>query len=569
MADQPEPAGAQSGDHQQYPPPSTTLAIKSPGFNLGEVWLPGLILSLIFLLPLVGVVLGSVLAEGWAGWLDRSLELIRRGSTWRSLSFSLVQASISAIITLVLAMPGAYCLVKYRFFGRRIIQALGMASFVLPSLLIILGVISFYGRAGVLNSLLGTQWSFVYSPVGIILAHVLFNLAIGIRLLARGWEELDPRYIEASRSLGDSSFGRLVRLYLPFLTRRIISAFLIIFLYCFLSFSIILLFGGVGFITLEVLIYREMYVNLNPAGAGFLVLLQLAVVGGVVGLIQYAGKNRDTRLSARAWNPTPLSTLPLGPKILWRIYWLVIGMIVIAPLVALVWRSFTPQGTWTLSGYIQLFTGQASRGTGPSLNRVIRGTVGQAVRQSLVFAGATGAITSILGYLVAKKFAWTHRPWIDALFLLPLLVSGVTLSLGYTLIFDGWVVRELLIVLVQVSLAFPLVFRFYREAFRSFPKSYGEASQSLGANRWFEFSQVEFPLLRGPMIQAFAFGAAISLGDFTGAYTLGRGEVITIPVALFRLIGFQHFGSALSLGVVYLLMTLALFLILEIDRKPQ
>ncbi len=534
---------------------------------------PGLAVLLVVFLTLA-LPLGGIL---WAGWLDtrsfpafldRAQAVLTRGSTWRSTGFSFFQAGVSAALTLVLAIPGSYALARYTFKGKGFIQALGMASFVLPSLLIILAVMSFYGRAGVLNQILGTRFSFVYSPVGIILAHLMFNLAIGLRMLTQGWLDLDQRLVDASRSLGDSSLGRLRRLALPFLGRRMVSAFLLIFLYCFLSFSIVLIFGGVGFITLEVLIYREMYVSLSPAGAAVLVLLQLLVTGLVVALSQFWG--RSVQRGARPVEVKPMGSLSFPSRILWGLYWTLVYLFLLAPLGALMFRSFWDDGALGFAAYRSLFLGTGGRGTGPGIFEVMRATTGQVFLDSLVLALSSGTASVLLGYLVARLLSRRDFSGSDTLFLLPLVVSGVTLSLGMGQVLSSFVSRWILIVLVQTVMAFPLVFRIFREGFRSFPPSYQEAAKSLGAGTWFRIRTLELPLLWPIGLQAFAFGAAISLGDFTGVYTLGRGEVVTVPIAMFRLIGFQHFPAALALGVCYIMVTLGVFLLIDsFDRRKK
>jgi len=518
-------------------------------------------------LPLGGVVYGALADGGWSGWGEAALDLSTKASTWRSLGFSLAQAGLSALFTILLALPGSFALVRYRFRGKKLIRALGMASFVMPSLLIILGVVSFYGRSGVLNAVLGTDFSFVYSPVGIIIAHMMFNGAIALGMLSQGWADMDPRQIEASRSLGDSPLQRIFRLYLPFLTRRIISAYLLIFLYCFLSFSIVLLFGGVGFVTLEVQIYREMYVALRPAGAGFLVFLQLGVTSLLAWGIQKGGKKRESVRGKATWEELPMRTLRPSLRAAWGFYWVFVFLVLVAPLVAFAFRSFRVDGQWSLEAYRLLVTGRAARGTGANLERVIRGTLAQALGTSLSFAVLTGLVTSVSGYLAARSLGGRDHPGIDLLFLLPLVVSGVTLSLGIGMLLRGVISPTLLIVLVQSTMAFPLVFRFFREAFRSFPPSYTEASRSLGARGVYGFRHLELPLLAPAVIQGFSFGAAVSLGDFTAVYTLGRGDIVTIPIALFRLIGFQHFTSALALGVGYMILSVGIFFIGPSSRE--
>ena len=87
----------------------------------------------------------------------------------------------------------------------------------------------------------------------------------------------------------------------------------------------------------------------------------------------------------------------------------------------------------------------------------------------------------------------------------------------------------------------------------------GQAARSLGAGWWRAKLDVELPLLRRALMTAFAYGAAFSLGDVAGVLVLGQGRVVTLAVAVYRLMGHYRFPLALALGTVLLALSLGLF----------
>ena len=116
---------------------------------------------------------------------DRGL----RGIVW----FTLWQAALSTVLTVLVALPGAYVLAHYEFPGKRLVRALVTVPFVLPT--VVVG--SAFLALGV-----GPSVS------AILLAHVFFNYAVVVRTVGGLWAHLDPRQEEAARVLGASRCAR-------------------------------------------------------------------------------------------------------------------------------------------------------------------------------------------------------------------------------------------------------------------------------------------------------------------------------------------------------------------------
>ncbi|MFA6365795.1 MAG: hypothetical protein WCX13_01225, partial [Candidatus Hydrogenedentales bacterium] len=69
-------------------------------------------------------------------------------SSLAALRFSLTQAFLSTLLALIIGFPGAYFIAKYDFRGRRFFLALAAIPFCLPSILVILSFILYYGKNG-------------------------------------------------------------------------------------------------------------------------------------------------------------------------------------------------------------------------------------------------------------------------------------------------------------------------------------------------------------------------------------------------------------------------------------
>ena len=112
-------------------------------------------------------------------------------SDWAALRFTVWQAVLSAVFSVVLAVPVARALARRQFAGRGALVTLLGAPFILPVIVAVLGLLAVFGRSGLLNVLLerlGVPPVSIYGLQGVVLAHVFFNLPLAVRLILHGWQ---------------------------------------------------------------------------------------------------------------------------------------------------------------------------------------------------------------------------------------------------------------------------------------------------------------------------------------------------------------------------------------------
>ena len=133
--------------------------------------------------------------------------------------FTVWQAALSTVLTLAVALPGAYILTRYDFPGRRIVRALVTVPFVLPTVVVGTAFAALLGSGGPLAGL-GldqTVWA-------ILIAHVFFNYAVVVRTVGGLWSHLDPHQEEAARMLGAGRWRAFRAVTLPALRPAIATA---------------------------------------------------------------------------------------------------------------------------------------------------------------------------------------------------------------------------------------------------------------------------------------------------------------------------------------------------------
>ena len=91
----------------------------------------------------------------------------------------------------------------------------------------------------------------------ILLAHVVFNLAVVVRTVGAVWDHLPPDLEAAAATLGASPWRAFREVTLPLLRPAILAAASIVFVFTFTSFGVIRVLGDAGTSTIEVEVWRQ------------------------------------------------------------------------------------------------------------------------------------------------------------------------------------------------------------------------------------------------------------------------------------------------------------------------
>jgi thiamine transport system permease protein len=558
--------------------PGTRFREAGGGATVALAAVPLAFLALFFYYPL-----GSVLAEGITGpqgglSLGRLARVLGDPYYLRIIGFTFQQALLSTLLSVALGLPGAWLLARFDFPLKGLVRALTTVPFVLPSIIVVLGFVRFFGHNGVLNSglmrLLALQeppLRVLYSFQAILLAHAFYNFPIAARIVAALWSRLPASTEEAARSLGAHGPGLFFRVILPRLAPALLAAGALIFIFCFLSFAVVLVLGGgPRFSTLEVEVYRLARVSLDLPAAGALALvgavLSLGFLWLYLRLASRAGFTEELggaeRRPLRDLLARPLAGLPA------LAYLLLLALLVLAPILTVVLYSLQARSGWAASGWsLDWYRRLLSPG----------GVYLGAIRNSLLFGGLTVALSLPLGTLLAWLAARRRFPGsglLEAALMLPLGVSSVILGLGYLKAWQAlpWRLAGswLAVVFAHTVAAYPFVVRAVSPVLRKLPASLPEAARSLGAGPWQLFFRVELPLLKGALITGAAFAFGISVGEINATLMLSPPGVLTMPLAVYRLIGSYNFAGACAMGTVLMLACFLAFLAIEtLGKEPR
>jgi putative spermidine/putrescine transport system permease protein len=196
------------------------------------------------------------------------------GLMWRAFRTSVLIGLIVTALTVVIALPAAYVIVRMKTLGSEFLYNLFTAPLLLPTIVLGLAILIVFAAAG----LLGTFH-------GIVLAHLVLTLPYALRILATSLGALPIALEEAAASLGATPLTAFRRVTLPLIAPGVLSAGALSFLVSFDEIVITLFLAGPQVTTLPVEMFRRLDSRSDPMIAAVSVLL-IGITLAVVLIVQ-------------------------------------------------------------------------------------------------------------------------------------------------------------------------------------------------------------------------------------------------------------------------------------------
>lgn len=234
-----------------------------------------LVTLLYVLLPIV-VVVGSALGEtNYLAFPPHGLTLrwfaaaLADPRYLAAFTTSLGVASVSTILALLLGLPAAHALARYRFPGRQAVETAIMMPLVLPALVLSIALTLLFSRVG-----------FTAGTPRLIVAHVMLCAPYVVRVALPVIQRLDVALEEVAGSLGASPLATFGLVVLPAIRPGAIAAATLAFVVSFDEIDLAIFLADPGAPTLPVVIYSAVQLGIEPTvGAASALLVLLATVG--------------------------------------------------------------------------------------------------------------------------------------------------------------------------------------------------------------------------------------------------------------------------------------------------
>jgi len=196
-----------------------------PGFGLSMGYAV-LYLSLLVLIPLAALP-AKAAGMGWTGFW----EAVTAPRVLASYRLTFGASLIAAVVNLVFGAIVAWVLVRYRFPGKKLVDALVDLPFALPTAVAGIALAALYGPNGWLGAPLG-QWfglKVAFTPLGVVVALVFIGVPFVVRTVQPVLEDVEREIEEAAASLGADRWQTVWRVVLPALLPALLTGFALTF----------------------------------------------------------------------------------------------------------------------------------------------------------------------------------------------------------------------------------------------------------------------------------------------------------------------------------------------------
>lgn len=456
--------------------------------------------------------------------------------------FSLGQAFLSAILSVLFGALLARALFFQHFPLKNFLLKLFSLTFVLPALVVIFGLLGIFGNHGILSTIFSffrLPWGNFYGLAGILTAHLFFNLPLACRLFLQSYQSIPPQSFKLASQLNLKNLTYFKIVELPALKQNFFSTFVLIFMLCFTSFTLVLALGGSPkYTTLEVAIYQAIFFDFELGKAALLAIIQLLCCFLLFGVSSFFSKPSLSQIHQSPWLPKKIPATKIGNFLLIFIS----SLFIFTPLA---YTLFSALGALTMKNLLNinlwhaLFTSLAlSLGAG-SL----------AILMSLGILFATRRL-SLQGFpRLAQQIVHSG--------MVILAIPTTVLALGLFLLLRDWNLGILglwaMVIFCNALMSLPFCLKILQNPMQLVLNQYEKLALSLGISGFKRFQLIESSALKKDLRYAFALSSCLSLGDFTAIAFFGGEDFTSLPHLLYQqLARYQMQEASLTAGILLL-----------------
>lgn len=245
-----------------------------------NVFLTVIFLCTAFLTGFIILTVSTILMKGlpnlWGSLLTREIQF--------AIGLSLATSTISTILCVFFAVPVAYSMARFYFWGKSLVNVVLNVPIALPPIVSGIALLMLFGATSWGEFLANLGIRFVFTWQGIILAQFFVNVSYTIKILKATIEEIDPHMEFVARTLGCNHFQSFFKVTLPLFRNGLVTATAITWTRALGAFGAILMLAGATRLQTEILpvtIFLNMAVGsleVALAAATILVIISLAVL---------------------------------------------------------------------------------------------------------------------------------------------------------------------------------------------------------------------------------------------------------------------------------------------------
>ncbi|MFO1463556.1 MAG: sulfate ABC transporter permease subunit CysT [bacterium] len=252
--------------------------------------------ALSYLAFLLVIPLAALVQDGFREGPAVFFANVFRPTAWAALKLSLWTAALMALVNGAIGTLTAYVLVRYRFFGKSLLNAVVDLPFAIPTLVTGVMLVILYGPRDLLGGFFYQHfdWKILFAPPAIVLALLFVNYPIVVRSVQPVLEELDYSEEEAAATLGASSWRTFWEVVFPAIRPAVLSGVLLSFARALGEFGSIVVVAGnlpLRSQTAAVYVWGEIESE-NRLGASAMSIVLLAISFTLVMLVDYLQRRK-------------------------------------------------------------------------------------------------------------------------------------------------------------------------------------------------------------------------------------------------------------------------------------
>ena len=488
-----------------------------------------------------------------------------------ALQSALFQAALSTIGSVIVAVPLSVVMARrYHWFGMTFLRLMTGLAFVIPTTVAASGLLAVWGRQGVINSILMAISDMTPLPLlelpsffglkAVVLAHIFFNAPLMIRIFLPRILSVPENHWRLARMTGMTPRDQFRYIEWPAIRAMIIPMMVLVFLFCFSSFSLVLMLGGGPAVTtLEVEIYAAIRIAYDFHLAVLLTMMQIAVAVIMLLIMLCHPLMRQTMPQAvTSIKPSSIHILPSRSnllKILDIICVLFLFSLLILPILALFFKGLT----------------------GDLFIVLAEPVFWQALQNSLTIALTTACCVSFLAMMLAEtryqlglinsptRWQIVARLLLESSVMITLVIPSIVMGTAMFILLrsyaDIFAIAPYLVLTANILMGLPVSYRLISGKWVLARQQDQHLRLAYGMNRRTSLRFLIMPVMGRDIGLIFGMVAAMSMGDLGVIALFSSSDFKTLPWLLYEQAGRYRTDEASATAVLLMGVTIMVFIL--------
>ena len=510
-----------------------------------------LIVGLMLVWPIAQVLLMGLVDSNTHGvTLDHYKKILTHpyyvGALWNTIVVG-VGGMLGACL---LGVPLAYCTARDVIKGRSVIATLAVMALVSPPFIGAYSWIVVLGNNGWLTlqlKALGINMPTIYGVSGIILVFSLKFFPFVYLMTESALRNINRSYEEAAENLGCTPMQRFFKVTLPLVFPATSSGAILCFVLSIADFGTPSIIGR-EFRTLSTIAYNQYTSEMGGTPTMAVSISMLMVVISmfavflqrrVIGKRSYSGSMTNRHVQKEVKGLASFAVHGLSYAVV---------SLATLPIVVVIYTSFLQTKGPVFSGGFGL----------NSYARVIKevpDVILNTFQYSLVATVIITLVGGLMSYVIVRR-DWKLSGFLDSILMVPYVVPGVVMAIGFLLTFNTWPVDLVgtgtIIVLILFIRRLPYGVRATSSVLRQIKPSIEEAAVNLGASPAEAFLKVTVPLMMPGIVAGAMMSFITAINELSSTLLLYTAPTTTMPVRVYSAVLDGEFGIAAALSTILL-----------------